>query len=1428
MNVSIKKLGIAASIFGASWFASASFAAGTPYDTDEQNFFVSGQTLNDSLAGANSIICYMANMMPDSYVNQGPYKATIYEERCDTSAADSSSEASKATKTSSQSSSTASSSSTTTATGETATDAILEVVKKDAGSPVKGRAWVSAAAQDEFSADALIYVRFTQSSGPTTDAPMGNFVMRWSEHIDGSQDVFGTFDGFGREDGALVGQGYLKANGNAIAFRDNGEGRGPQGGYGENNIYVEYISQADGSKDKEGVYRELSFLELWDYNTQGMPSQEDFENGDVFVELQNEYRFYLSVAEKGYCRYLARSQALSWPSPDTIDAKIAEADAIIAAGGEVDWDEIFQPTKTTVYRIADYKSSAPSAVPLAANYDGKIDIDEECFTTDLDYAQRNVHRYGVYHTATSAQADSTVSAGDRLEVQNAGFPLRAEITQTAPDGSSNTIPVFGFADHWGVHIDPRGRDLITEATSASDLSGTPFYEETFGSDEDDTGAKQAYYIGSSDVKIEKRSVQYSALDELDGISIAMYIDDFWWATEFAALGFNSSAYQEVEGSWDKDTGKFTFDKGLSFLAGYEEVTLASPVEFTPAEWQATMKKAYGREGDDWYFEDLRDMGVWSHDLRLWFDISVEAMNDPDSSTCDGSTVAKTKDPVGCPAAGLRTEESEFISIAQLATDLDASSSDGKLYCMRDCLDGVKTETAFTEAVAETTPSSVSSPFADVGEYLKTDITVNSVNYGFNSFSEAAHEFDTLAAGDTVKLGGSFVAIQDFVGADQNLPHFMEGEFTGLDGCDSGDVGCTANFQMSGDYYQYGFSKGNLDKLISPGAYLEDAGIVPVVHTDIATIPGTASEPKSGFINVSVRVVEGEDHLIHRRGTEELCSAEGVGSYTDCELAIQSTAKLYWESNGSTFTIKIPTTITEDNPDGQIAFYFSTSSGLALAGTYGNTNEDTFAWSGGPLETGLATDGAGISWSFFRIFSHHHSLDKLYSDDDGGAGGHQLYTLSGPTTSGGHNLQNLSATPAGGTHTVNDVLSNPISDCQMSHNFCNMYGAGLQSFFNAGTYSMIVEMEKVSGDDLILEGPAATEDAKFDRMDFQFRVVNDDDLLFAESYSAGQFFEGLQKDDMFTYTAVSGEVIDENGNAIKKGSTASAALKKMVDPEGTLGNVYFTNADGWQQPLTWGLRTGQLVTSDVLPDLECRKEGKDTYQDHPVYGNSTDVTRYCSYRLWEGNATSYAIQLETRPTYVLYADGAPVDFDEPKVVYYEVPETTAFGKDGGKRIRLEYSGNGDLCCIPGFVYNTETGENLGDHYSGVWSESLRYINRFNIPDGALLEDALDSSITYQVKGLEGEEWLAKAGGTGTPTGVSDLRGTFPYTGNAEDLVKGKKMRVLGDPDHIDEYIGARPAATVNCGDTAAVHGTLTLNASYVGTNGKFDSSKCPAE
>ena len=98
----------------------------------------------------------------------------------------------------------------------------------------------------------------------------------------------------------------------------------------------------------------------------------------------------------------------------------------------------------------------------------------------------------------------------------------------------------------------------------------------------------------------------------------------------------------------------------------------------------------------------------------------------------------------------------------------------------------------------------------------------------------------------------------------------------------------------------------------------------------------------------------------------------------------------------------------------------------------------------------------------------------------------------------------------------------------------------------------------------------------------------------------------------------------------------------------------------------------------------------------------------------------------------------------------------------------------------------------------------------------------------MKGLEGEEWLAKAGGTGTPTGVSDLRGTFPYTGNAEDLVKGKKMRVLGDPDHIDEYIGARPAATVNCGDTAAVHGTLTLNASYVGTNCKFDSSKCPAE
>ena len=68
-------------------------------------------------------------------------------------------------------------------------------------------------------------------------------------------------------------------------------------------------------------------------------------------------------------------------------------------------------------------------------------------------------------------------------------------------------------------------------------------------------------------------------------------------------------------------------------------------------------------------------------------------------------------------------------------------------------------------------------------------------------------------------------------------------------------------------------------------------------------------------------------------------------------------------------------------------------------------------------------------------------------------------------------------------------------------------------------------------------------------------------------------------------------------------------------------------------------------------------------------------------------------------------------------------------------------------ILGFVYNTKTGENLGE-FVQEWKEGYRYISRFTIPDGTQIVDGVDSTLFYKVKALDGEEWLTKADGNVT--------------------------------------------------------------------------------
>ena len=52
------------------------------YTTDEQEFFVSGNRVNESLERVNLLLCYLANTKPAEFVNKETYVATIFEDDC--------------------------------------------------------------------------------------------------------------------------------------------------------------------------------------------------------------------------------------------------------------------------------------------------------------------------------------------------------------------------------------------------------------------------------------------------------------------------------------------------------------------------------------------------------------------------------------------------------------------------------------------------------------------------------------------------------------------------------------------------------------------------------------------------------------------------------------------------------------------------------------------------------------------------------------------------------------------------------------------------------------------------------------------------------------------------------------------------------------------------------------------------------------------------------------------------------------------------------------------------------------------------------------------------------------------------------------------------------------------------------------------------
>ena len=1276
------------------------------YVTDEQRFFVEGQSVTEVIETANSLVCYLANMRPDAFISDGAYQAKVYEDRCVTTGRDASAEQAAASATSSQSSTTASSGSAATEFDtEKATIAtlVVEPIAVNAADPfkpqaMKAKGWVEnkAEAADEF--DARIYLDAAITAGASATAPNGEFEMRWSIH---SQGVPGWFaDLFAQADAGdetesvpdfsslNLGQGLLQVSGSELKFKEYGYDF-------EGNVALDYADNGNVS----GVYGQpVSFcLDCSEENFQ----QPDFQ--PTYRSFASFYQFSIDKQNKQVCTKLGEVYENCYEPDQNAICAAAFEERDLANANNPDYDA-FRMVKVPV-NLTEFETLAQ------ANPWEPVQLEETCYSTKLSDAQRNVFRYGVYD-GEGARAKTAVDGA-----RNA-FPMFAdvEITVDDPNNEGETLSVqeriFGYADYWGVYIDPRGQRLVK--------TDTQFTPEVFG---DQEGSETAEYftVAETEVRVEKRTKSFRALNDLDKLKLALYVQDAYWAAEYKALlgidVFSDNAFQEYEGYFDAAEQKFTFDKGVSFFPFYESTDLETPITFTPAEWLIKMKKVedYGwvdENGVAILYTDVRPMGVWSNDTRQWYDISPAALKDPTLSAPVGEA-PEFYDPFDASRGGITTETTEFISPADIPTDL---------VCLQDCLTPEKVQATFIYAYCgtpdgqadldscagyvESCAKSAPAPFAEGGPYLAEDATVIRITedeaakslldtfYLSNPENELGREGFKLATGNAQVVDHVYVAANEAEGwteavTVQNRIRIAKS---------SKEAG-RLRLEVQG-----ALDEVNLNRLIAG-----QGGKAPIVTFDLQSAPAIGA---SGTTTVELSIDRFAGETNKRLSATVPVDWEGTTSGFQLTVAAGAAITLGYESEGTSFS----------------------ASGV-------NPRKLVLGYTGG-VATNRGRPGLTLK------------LLSLFNGDTWERVGLQSPSFFEPDAA-----YNVSV-----------------------------------SFEDGFTFAEL-------GDDA---------EQAVSAIDLFFATRSGSNAVFTERFEKGQWWDGIRASSVVRYKP-NNSGFDVGGQPLSKGAVINQYIKSVEDPWNAFGTATYTRPDGWAESLNYGLRTGQLVSETDLPKLECNNNNG-VYEDHPAFTGDEEIeTRYCTQKLFEAiGLTTYTVSLDLQPSYALLdASGEPVNIAAPRTMYYEVPNTEAFGRDGGKRLSLEFAGHGALRGVPGFVYDTVTGEDKGE-FVNEWQDSYRYLSRFTIPDGSTVTDL--NGTTYFVKALDGEEWLK----------ALDASESQPseYTLTFSDLLADEALTVLGEAGSPD-YIGEPPTcvdpdnvqtcALLNKGQPAVVHGELVVGA-----------------
>ena len=1285
------------------------------YDTDTFENFVADQEIQQSLNDAQETLCQIANMGTKELANDGAYKATQTLTLCSqTSGGSGSSDGSAATATvNAQSSTTASSSSA----GDTAVTAVaIDEFTIDSQFELDGSQVTKLWFNDDTPFDEqtnnqpkmLTYVKLRQTDGKSDEKRFGDFVAQWQAYANGNrpddfpEDSWVLQNECSEEriasgwswciDGTSLGEGTLIATGNAIQYR--AQGQGP-----DDNLAAEFLP----NDDVKGVYTRRtgwSDESLIDPSCDGSTDWwncQSQEFRDSQVDVTGQFTFGRSAADKIFCSTLANLYYIDWNEPD---------------------------------ENGDY----PKKTPVTLNDDVRERLKrngwsttEQCFSVDATTTIKNVWDYGVYN-----------EDGTPYTLANPSFPIKAivEVVENEGTETERTVKkrIHGYASYWGVHVDEIYQSLVTETT--------PFKRDDLS--KNDLDVDNIYNVKPRSYRIERTDKVYSALNELDGLSLQFYVgNDEWWSEEYANLGFPAQT---------EFNRRIAFASNKASLTDYDNGSASNAFEhsiYGEHDGGSTfVANLVGGKIDKTNLQKL--LANNSSDAGKVMNFSVKIGTIPENGydrqisphlfLCTGSSIANTANTYGVNEITLASGQACIMMSANVRVTSDGSAitvanqinSGDQKEIYASYFDSTGLQLQFPNSGFDL--DQVYSFKADANGIDQTQLYLD-FNFGrlINKISNTTEQGNRSSDKNTLISE----SLEGFLNSSNSFTFLAQSHGLNL---------------YTHDQKRFDKIKGTFEIADTPpmAIYADDVNVNETAGSANITFKLTKAASSDTTVDYAVAAsstASTDDYTLTSTGTvtiptgsSEATLAVTIANDTVAESLTDETIVLTLSNPTNASLGRTSTTVhIYDDDINRVSYEEYVAIFDAKTGTFTveeGVKHDPY-WELVELDTTFSFTLTDWLTKMKKVWNEGTEWEQTEIRDIGAwSSDTETYyrifpsSMQNPTSSEkGVGVQSEVRTII----TAADLPENlycfercPSTALMKAH-----YDDAISQVSGGGSISAASPSPHIPSAD-----PKLTESITATRV---YDKGTENEWSEELTYPAGQYFGGQTLANMATYTKNETGLVDPDNSNL----SITSDFSEFTRPGDAIRGSYFTTDWGRDQT-SWGIWTGLMVDADNLAKTECDKEQDGTYRDfNPRYADST-AKRYCQQKLWNPDSdvdTFYNVSIETNRNYEIYeSDGTKVVFDARQTFNLVLPDDAEkFGKDAGKKFRLDYQGS-HLGGIPGNVINKETGENLGE-WVREWKDEYRWVQRFVIPDGTILTSRT-SDKTVKVKALRGEEWLLK--------------------------------------------------------------------------------------